>query len=176
MHTNASNAIVGCIHGKQGKPCLSCSCDQKRLSRAQETGGDLYWWNNFHNMSSVLKVERQAYNNEEMWKNLGIPNFRMQKITADFPQQLCDQIAQLECVVSPRYNPSIWLLGCDRKEEIRTQHPRTSQLLYPCCVADIFSHLPVQTGRLENVFQERPLLQSFTNLLLQIKRLPPQTS
>jgi hypothetical protein len=99
----------------------------------------------------------------------------MQKITADFPQQLCDQIAQLECVVSPRYNPSIWLLGCDRKEEIRTQHPRTSQLLYPCCVADIFSRLPVQTGRLENVFQERPLLQSFTNLLLQIKRAPPQT-
>jgi len=42
MHTNASNANVGCIHGKQGKPCLSCSRDQKRLSRAQETGGDLY--------------------------------------------------------------------------------------------------------------------------------------
>jgi hypothetical protein len=40
MHTNASNANVGCIHGKQGK--LSCSRDQKRLSRAQETGGDLY--------------------------------------------------------------------------------------------------------------------------------------
>jgi hypothetical protein len=83
MHTNASNANVGCIHGKQGKPCLTCSRDQKRLSRAQETGGDL-------------------------------------------------------CVVSPRYNPSIWLLGCDRKEEIRTQHPRTSQLLYPYCVAEIF--------------------------------------
>jgi hypothetical protein len=69
----------------------------------------------------------------------------------------------------------IWLLGCDRKEEIRTQHLRTSQLLYPCCVAEIFLRLPVQTGRLDNVFQEGPLLQSFTNLLLQIKRVPPQT-
>jgi hypothetical protein len=118
-------------------------------------------------------VERQAYNIEEMWKKLGIPNLGMQKVTADFRQQLCDQIAQLECVVSPRYNPSIWLLGCDRKE-IRTQHPRTSQLLYPCCVAEIFSRLPVQTGRLDNVFQEGPLLQSFTSLLLQIKRVPPQ--
>jgi hypothetical protein len=99
----------------------------------------------------------------------------MQKVTADFPQQLCDQIGQLECMVSPRYNPSIWLLGCDKKEEIRTQHPCTSQLLYPCCVAEIFSRLPVQTGQLENIFQARPLLQSFTNLLLQIKRVPPQT-
>jgi hypothetical protein len=98
----------------------------------------------------------------------------MQKVRADFPQQLCDQIAQLECVVFPRYNPSIWLLVCDTKEEIRTQHPRTSQLLYPCCVAEIFSRLPVQTGRLDNVFQEGPLLQSFTSLLLQIKRVPPQ--
>ncbi len=108
--------------------------------------------NNFHNVSWVLKVEWQAYNNEEMWKILGIPKIRMQKVTADFPQQLCDQITQLECVASPRYNPSIWLLGCDRKAEIRTQHPHTSQLLYPFCVAEIFSRLPVQTGRLENVF------------------------
>ncbi len=99
----------------------------------------------------------------------------MQKVTSDFPQQLCDQIAQLECVVSPRYNPSIWLLGCDTKEEIRTQHPRTSQRLYPCCVAEIFSRLPVQTGRLDNVFQEGSLLRSFTNLLFQIKQVPPQS-
>jgi hypothetical protein len=42
MNTNASNANVGCIHGKQGKPCLNCRRDQKRLSRAQETEGDLY--------------------------------------------------------------------------------------------------------------------------------------
>ncbi len=99
----------------------------------------------------------------------------MQKVTEDFPQRFCEQIAQIEYVVSPRYNPSIWLLGYDRKEVIRTQHPRTSQLLYPCCVAEFFSRRPVQTGQQENVFQEGPLLQRFTNLLLQIKRVPPQT-
>jgi hypothetical protein len=38
----------------------------------------------YHNMSWVLKVERQAYNNEEMWKKLGIPNLRMQKVMAHF--------------------------------------------------------------------------------------------
>ncbi len=32
----------GGIHGKQGKPCLKCGRDQKPLSRAQETEGDLY--------------------------------------------------------------------------------------------------------------------------------------
>jgi hypothetical protein len=41
MNINASNANVS-IHGKQGKPCLNCRRDQKRLSRAQETKGDLY--------------------------------------------------------------------------------------------------------------------------------------
>jgi hypothetical protein len=39
MNTNASNANVGCIHGKQGKPCLNCRRDQKHWSRAQETEG-----------------------------------------------------------------------------------------------------------------------------------------
>ncbi len=42
MNTNAANANVGCIHGNQGKPCLNCRRDQKRLSRAQEMEGDLY--------------------------------------------------------------------------------------------------------------------------------------
>jgi hypothetical protein len=36
-------------------------------------------------MSRVLKVEPQAYNNEEMSKNLGIPNLRILQVTADFP-------------------------------------------------------------------------------------------
>ncbi len=67
-------------------------------------------------------------------------------------------------MVSSRYNPRICFLGCDRKEEINDRTPdlnlvRFSQLLHPCCVAEIFSPLPVQTGRLENVFEEEPLPQ-----------------
>jgi hypothetical protein len=73
--------------------------------------------NNFHNMSWVLKVERQAYNNEKMWKNLGIPNLRMQKVTADFPNSF------VKCGIPKIYNPSIWLLGCDSKEEIKDTTP-----------------------------------------------------
>ncbi len=177
MNANTSNANVARLHSWQTRKALcKLSSRPKTLAPSTRDGRrPILIRNNFHNMSWVLKVERQAYNNEEMWKKMGIEKLRMQKVTADFPQQLCDQIAQLERVVSPRYNPSIWLLGCDKKEEIRTQHPRTSQLLYPCCIAKMFSRLPVQTGRLEIMFLEEPLVQSFTNLLLQIKRVPPQT-
>ncbi len=45
------------------------------------------------------------------------------------------------------------------RRRLSTQHPPTCQLLHPCCVAEIFSPLPVQTGRLENVFEEEPLPQ-----------------
>ncbi len=36
-------------------------------------------------MQSLATVKRQAYNNEEMSKNLGIPNLRILQVTADFP-------------------------------------------------------------------------------------------